>query len=703
MLGEPPPPPPRAFFGREELVERVVSLAESLNPIALIGVGGVGKTTIALTVLDHGRIKQRFGENRRFIHCDRFPASRANLLRRLAKVIGSSVENPEDLAPLRRSLSSEEMIIVLDNAESILDPQGDDAQEVYRLVDELSQFTNICLVITSRITTIPSNCKTLDIPTLSMEAARETFYRIYEYGVRTGSVDNLLKQLDFHPLSITLLATVAHQNKWNNNRMAREWEKHHTSVLRTGHNSLWAAIELSLSSPMFKKLGPDARDLLGVVAFFPQGINEENVDWLFPTIPDVAATLDAFCVLSLTYRSDGFVTMLVPLRDSLCPKDPLLSPLLSAAKESYFTRLSAALERSLVASKETQWITRLSAALETSLVAPKETRWIASEDVNVEHLLSVFTSIDANSDDVWRACANFMNLLYWHKPRLTVLGAKFEQLPDDCGPKSDCLAWLARLFRPVGNHEEDKRLLNCSLKLERERRNDDRVAFILIELAVTNRTLGFTEEGTHQAEEALEIYERNGYPWNLVCFLIRFTVLLCSSERLDAAEAVTSQVMQPLKTTEQDRRPLPFGCRRFLGNIYGLKRERGRIIHDLTTVLGIASRSGDDYTLYWIHYFLALLFHHEDKPDDARPHIEQAKSLSGSNTYDLGRVVGLQGRVYYQQGKLEDARTSALHALEIFEKLGAAGGVDECRDLLQSIEGATHSRDTLVVPVSSQQ
>ena len=110
-----------------------------------------------------------------------------------------------------------------------------------------------------------------------------------------------------------------------------------------------------------------------------------------------------------------------------------------------------------------------------------------------------------------------------------------------------------------------------------------------------------------------------------------------------------------------------------------------------------------DYYLYWIHYSLALLFHNEDKPDDAHPHIEQAKLLSGSNTYDLGRMVGLQGRVYYQQGKLEDARSSALHALEIFEKLGASGGVDECRDLLQSIKGATHSRDTSVVPVSSQQ
>ena len=682
MLGEPPPPPPRDFFGREELIERVVSLAESLNPIALIGVGGIGKTTIALAVLHHSRIRQRFGENRRFIRCDRFPASRANLLRRLAKVIGSSVENPEDLAPLRRSLSSEKMIIILDNAESILDPQGDDGQGIYHLVDELSQFTNICLVITSRITTIPSNCKTLDIPTLSMEAARETFYRIYEYDRRTGSVDNLLKQLDFHPLSITLLATVAHQNKWNNNRMAKEWEKHHTGVLRTGYNSLGAAIDLSLSSPMFKQLGPDARDLLGVVAFFPQGINEENLDWLFPTIPDVAATLDAFCVLSLTYRSDGFVTMLVPLRDSLCPKDPLLSPLLSVAKESYFARLSA--------------------ALDPALVAPEETRWIASEDVNVEHLLSVLTSINANSYDVWRACANFMNLLYWHKPRITVLGTKFEQLPDDCGPKPDCLAWLAWLFRSVGNPKEDKRLLNCSLKLERERGNDERVALILIELAEANRALGFTEEGIHQAEEALEIYERIGDTGKQIYSLVRLALALCGDERLDAAEEVASRAMK-LATTKQGQVHMVFPCHRLLGDIYRLKGEGEKAIHHLNTALELASRTGRDHTLYWIHHSLAMLFNSENKFDNAHDHIEQAKLVSGDNKYDLGRMVGLQGQVYYQQGKLEDAKSEALRALKIFEELGAAGDVDQYRGLLRRIEEATRGSDISEVPVSSQE
>jgi len=647
------------------LIKKIVGLAETLTPIALIGVGGIGKTSIALTVLHHNRVKQRFGDNRRFIRCDQFTTSCANLLSHLSKVIGAGIKNPENFASLRPFLSSKEVLIVLDNAESILDPQGVDSQEIYAVVEELSRLDNICLCITSRISTIPPDCETFEIPILSIGAARDAFYRIYKNGERTDLVDKIFEQLDFHPLCITLLATVAHHSKWDTDRLTREWEQRRTSVLQTEHSkSLAATIELSLSSAMFLELGPDARELLGIVAFFPQGVNENNLDWLFPTIPNRANVVDKFCILSLTYRSNGFITMLAPLRDYLSPKDPKSSSLLCTTRECYFTRMSVDIDPNESTFGESQWIT--------------------SEDVNVEYLLDVFTTVDPNSDSTWKACANFMQHLYWHKKRPIILKPKIEGLPDNHRFKPDCLFELSRLLYSIGNDSECKRLLTHTLRLWREREDYKKVAYVLGNLSSTNRSMGLREEGIQQAKEALAICERLGNAMGQAECLIDLAWLLEEDGQFDAAEEAAFRAIDLLPEEGEQYRVC--ASHRALGDIYSSKGETGNAIHHFELALGIASSFNWDDHLFWVHYGLAQLFYRGGRFDDAQPHLERAKSHAVNIPHCVGDAMKLQALVWYGQHRLEDARSEALHAAEVYEKLGAATDVDECRKFLQWIE-----------------
>jgi hypothetical protein len=221
---------------------------------------------------------------------------------------------------------------------------------------------------------------------------------------------------------------------------------------------------------------------------------------------------DKFCILSLTYRSNGFITMLAPLRDYLRPKDPRSSPLLRTTKQYYFARLSA--------------------DVHPGGPGFEESRWITSEDVNVEHLLDVFTSIDADSEDAWGACGRFMNYLTWHKPRLVMLGPKIEALPDDHPSKAQCLWNLSWLFKSVGNLVERKRLLAHTLKLSREEGGDHQVARILSALSDTNRMMGLLREGIQQGREASEIFKRLGDTVKQASCLINLAYALHDNKQL---------------------------------------------------------------------------------------------------------------------------------------------------------------------------
>ncbi|KAK0443045.1 uncharacterized protein EV420DRAFT_1768699, partial [Desarmillaria tabescens] len=72
MLSAIPSPPPLVFKGRDDLVQKGTAnlLADSPHSIIIMGFGGMGKTSLALKLLDDAAVKSKYRECRYFIPCD---------------------------------------------------------------------------------------------------------------------------------------------------------------------------------------------------------------------------------------------------------------------------------------------------------------------------------------------------------------------------------------------------------------------------------------------------------------------------------------------------------------------------------------------------------------------------------------------------------------------------------------------------------
>ena len=317
--------------------------------------------------------------------------------------------------------------------------------------------------------------------------------------------------------------------------------------------------------------------------------------------------------------------------------------------------------------------------------------------MNVEHLLNVFTTIDANSGDVWDACIHFMEHISWHKQRLVMLGPKIEGLSDNHPSKPKCLFHLSRLFDSVGNCAENKRLLVCALELWRDQGNKFQVAETLRFLADANQMLDLYTEGIQQAKEAQEIYQQLNNKVGLARCLVDLAYLLNADNQLNAAEAAASQAIDLL--SDQNNQFTVCQCYRLLGRVCHSKGEREKAINHYETALGIASSSNWHYQLFWIHHALAQLFHGQDRFDDAHSHIKYAKSHTVNDKYLLGRAMEQQARFWYLQQSFEEAKSEALCAVDVYEKLGATKDLERCRKLLQQIEEAMNNGKLLeIVP-----
>ena len=307
------PRAPTKRVPREGIVNEVLDLTDQVASTALFGPVGVGKSFVAHTLLHHERTQTKFGTNRHLMRCDDLTSSLDGFLERLSNIINTDrAASTTQLQP--QIESSPPFILLLDGVDLILDPLAPEAAEISATIEELGSYPHVCLVTTSRMNPEIPGFHRLEVPIPSEDDARDAFYGLCNLG-RSSVVDDLIARLDFHPLSIDLLARSVRENEWDEPTLLRVLDDDQPSALKKNYREgLKDAMELSFRCPTIQNLGATARSALEAIAGFPRGVEECQLENVFPTITGIAVAVDVLCRFFLIYREDGFVKMHSPFR-----------------------------------------------------------------------------------------------------------------------------------------------------------------------------------------------------------------------------------------------------------------------------------------------------------------------------------------------------------------------------------------------------
>ena len=306
---QPPalPPAPSNFFSREKIVNKILDRTDRVKSVALYGPIGVGKSSVALALLHNSRTKARFGPNRHFMRCD--DITKGGFFERLSHTLNT---DPREL--YARLRSSPPLMLLLDGLDSIFDSPTPEARSIAAKIQTFGNYENVCLVTTSRMNPEIRGFYPVEIPILPEDGARDTFYRLCNLP-RSPTVDSLIARMDFHPLSIELLASFVRKNDWDEPKLLNACGDDQAHKLKTSYyGRLREAIQPALRSPTIKRLGTRARDVLKEIAAWPDGIKEYELERKMAGTGEVVDVLGRF---SLVYRQDGLVKMLFPFRSYL--------------------------------------------------------------------------------------------------------------------------------------------------------------------------------------------------------------------------------------------------------------------------------------------------------------------------------------------------------------------------------------------------
>ncbi|KAJ7906947.1 P-loop containing nucleoside triphosphate hydrolase protein [Mycena leptocephala] len=330
------PSQPKIFHGRDSELQQIVNtlLSHESARIAILGAGGIGKTSLAKAVLHHPDVATKY-ECRLFIGSEHVTTS-IELAALIAAHLGLKPGNDLTKPILSHLSKGPHCLLVLDNLETSWEPMNS-RSNIEHFISLVADIPHLILIITMRGAERPAKVHLTrpfltPLKPLTYEAARQTFIDIADDFHNKKDVDQLLRFTDNLPLAVDLVAHLVDYEGCP--AVLARWKTEKTSMLSSGYDrvsSLDASISLPLASPRITSL-PSSKDLLSLLSILPDGLSEIILVQSNLPIKHILTCKTALLRTSLAYIDDkGKLKLLVPIREhvhSLCsPSWTLVQPL----------------------------------------------------------------------------------------------------------------------------------------------------------------------------------------------------------------------------------------------------------------------------------------------------------------------------------------------------------------------------------------
>ncbi|KAJ6605247.1 P-loop containing nucleoside triphosphate hydrolase protein [Mycena vulgaris] len=337
------PSEPKIFHGREAELADILKLFMQETPrIAILGAGGMGKTSLARAALHHPTVAGRYGQHRFFVACDS-TSSKDELLILIGAHLG--LKPKKNLAKLifHHFNTNPACLLILDNLETLWEPT-EIRREIEEFLSLVTDIKHLGLIITMRGTERPASVHWTRpflpaLKPLTQDAARQTFIDIADDGHDSDDIDKVLLLTDNMPLAIDLIAHLVDSEGCS--QVLARWEEEKTSVISDGYDrrsNLDLSISMSLSSPRLRSV-PHCHNLLSLLSMLPDGLSDVELVQSKLPIKDILSCKADLLSTSLAYCDDKRrFKVLVPIREYMARSYPPMDYLVQALL-NYFHQL----------------------------------------------------------------------------------------------------------------------------------------------------------------------------------------------------------------------------------------------------------------------------------------------------------------------------------------------------------------------------